>query len=100
MIIELRKYSKVRELLIGNDTTGFLGISEVMWGWWKRELESRMGWKHISKSLWVLWDVTGCVGWVMGVKLLLNIPRSEAMKSEQDKSAESSSNHSRGGKDL
>jgi len=49
--------------------TWFLGISEVMWGWWKRELESRMGWKHISKSLWVLWDVTGCVGWVRGVEL-------------------------------
>ena len=33
-------------------------ISEVMWGWWKRVLESRMGQKCISDGLWVLWDVT------------------------------------------
>ena len=38
--------------------TWFPGISEVMWGWQKRVLESRMGQKHISDGLWVLWDVT------------------------------------------
>ena len=39
-------------------STWFPGISEVMWGWWKRVLESGMGQKLISKSLWVLRDVT------------------------------------------
>src|SRR5882724_3030113 len=38
--------------------TWFLGILEVMWGWWKWVLESGMSWKLISTSLWVLWDVT------------------------------------------
>jgi len=38
--------------------TWVLGISEVMWGWQKRVLESRTGQKLISKSFWVLWDVT------------------------------------------
>ena len=38
--------------------TWCLGISEVMWGWQKWVLESRMGWKLISTSLWELWDVT------------------------------------------
>jgi len=37
---------------------------------------------------------------LMGVKLLLNIPRSEATKREKYKSAEASRKHSRGGKDL
>jgi len=31
---------------------------EVVWGWQKRVLESGMGQKLISKSLWVLQDVT------------------------------------------
>jgi len=34
------------------------GISKVVWGWQKWLLESRIGWKLINKSLWVLWDVT------------------------------------------
>ena len=34
--------------------TWCLGISEVMWGWQKWLLESRMGWKLISTSLWAL----------------------------------------------
>ena len=38
--------------------TWFLGISEVVWGWQKWVLESRMGCKLISTSLWVLQDVT------------------------------------------
>src|SRR5882724_10417807 len=38
--------------------TWFPGISEVVWGWWKWVLESRMGQKLISMSLWVLWDIT------------------------------------------
>jgi len=36
------------------------GISEVMWGWRKWVLESGMGWKHISTSLWALRDITLC----------------------------------------
>src|SRR5882724_10348886 len=45
--------------------TWFPGILEIMWGWQKRVLESRMGRKLISKSLWVLWDITleQCVIW-------------------------------------
>jgi len=38
--------------------TWFPGILEVMWGWRKWILESRLGWKLISMSLWVLQDVT------------------------------------------
>jgi len=38
--------------------TSFPGISEVVWGWQKRVLESGMGQKLISKSLWVLQDIT------------------------------------------
>ena len=38
--------------------TWFPGISEGMWGWQKRVLESGIGWKLISKSLWALQDVT------------------------------------------
>ena len=34
------------------------GISEVVWGWWKGLLESGIGWKLISNSLCVLWDIT------------------------------------------
>jgi len=34
------------------------GILEVVWGWQKWVLESRMGWKLISMSLWALQDVT------------------------------------------
>ena len=35
-----------------------LGISEVMGWWWKGLLESGIGQKLISKSLWALQDVT------------------------------------------
>ena len=35
-----------------------LGILEVIWGWWKRLLESRMGCKCIIDVFWVLQDVT------------------------------------------
>jgi len=38
--------------------TWFPGISEVMWGWRKRVLESGMGQKCISDGLWMLRDVT------------------------------------------
>ena len=34
------------------------GISEVIWGWKKGLLESGIGQKLISNSLWVLWDLT------------------------------------------
>jgi len=37
--------------------TWFPGILEVMWGWWKRIIESGLGRKHISDALWVLWDI-------------------------------------------
>src|SRR5882724_11434651 len=36
----------------------FPAILEVVWGWWKWVLESGMGRKLISMSLWVLWDIT------------------------------------------
>jgi len=38
--------------------TWFPGISEVVWGWRKWVLESRMGQKLISTSLWALQDLT------------------------------------------
>src|SRR5882724_8945033 len=38
--------------------TWFPGILEVVWGWWKWVLESRMGRKLVSMSLWVLLDIT------------------------------------------
>src|SRR5882724_11099710 len=38
--------------------TWFLGNSEVVGGWQKRVLESRMGQKCISDGLWVLQDIT------------------------------------------
>ena len=42
----------------------------------------------------------GCVSWGMWIKSWLNVPRSEVMKSEQDKSAESLRKCSRGGQRL
>ena len=38
--------------------TWFPGISEVVWEWWKWVLESGMGQKLFSTSLWALQDVT------------------------------------------
>jgi len=35
-----------------------LGISEVVWGWWNWLLESGIGWKLTSESLWALQHVT------------------------------------------
>src|SRR5882724_7721857 len=54
------KYVQGQELINTEFKHGnvVLGISEVIWGWWKRLLESRMCQKHISNGLWVLQDVT------------------------------------------
>ena len=49
-----------QELLMTEFECGawFLGILEVAWGWRKWVLESRMGWKLVSMSLWEFQDVT------------------------------------------